>query len=260
MTHTVLVIGQIDVLGQSAAPAFARALAAAGLDTAQVVTSIEASSNPVAPGDMEVPAAVISWQIEEALARGLPQMVCLGKLCSEEQVELVAKHLAGCLKEVPLFCAPSFIDEEAQRNVSLRCIAHWKRRLAHEVDYLVVGPEDAELLAGSEVGDTEALVPTAAVLTTLGCDTVLLDGRFPGEPMRIQVLADEEGLHVNEAAVIAESRQDYSTATLAANFANGLLSGLDAVAAFERVQETLVDQAALNRDHSCDSKVRRLIG
>ncbi len=260
MTHTVLVIGQLDVLGQSAAPAFYRAMAAAGFDATQVVTSIEASGNPVAPGDMEIPAAIIAWQIEEALSYGLPQMVCLGKLTSEEQVELVAKHLAGCLKEVPLFCAPSFVEDGAHRNVSLRCIAHWKRRLAHEVDYLVVAPEDAELLAGTEVNDTEALVPTAAVLTTLGCDTVLLDGRFPGEPMRIQVLADEEGLHVNEAAVIAESRQDYSTATLAASFAGGLLSGLNAVAAFERVQETLVDQTALSRDHSCDSKVRRLIG
>ena len=187
-------------------------------------------------------------------------MVCLGKLTSEAQVELVATHLAGCLQEAPLFCAPSFIEDGGRPNVSLRCIAHWKRRLAHEVDYLVVAPEDAELLAGSDVGDTEALVPTAAVLTTLGCDTVLLDGRFPGEPMRIQVLADEEGLHVNEAAVIAESRQDYSTATLAANFASGLLSGLDAVAAFERVQETLIDPTALNSDQSCDSKVRRLIG
>ena len=260
MTHVALIIGQIDVLGQGAAPAFCRAMTEAGLDTAQVVTSIEASGNPAAPGNMEVPAAVIAMQIEEALACGLPQMVCLGKLTSEEQVELVAKHLAGCLKEVPLFCAPSFIEDGGRSNVSLRCIAHWKRRLAHEVDYLVVAPEDAEVLAGSDVGDTEALVPTAAVLTTLGCDTVLLDGRFPGEPMRIQVLADEEGLHVNEAAVIAESRQDYSTAILAANFASGLLSGLDAVAAFERVQETLIDPTALSSDHSCDSKVRRLIG
>lgn len=260
MTHTALIIGQIDVLGQGAAPAFCRAMVEAGLDTAQVVTSIGASGSTAAPGNMEVPAAVIAMQIEEALAYGLPQMVCLGKLSSEEQVELVAKHLAGCLKEVPLFCAPSFIEDGGRSNVSLRCIAHWKRRLAHEVDYLVVAPEDAEVLAGSDVGDTEALVPTAAVLTTLGCDTVLLDGRFPGEPMRIQVLADEEGLHVNEAAVIAESRQDYSTATLAANFASGLLSGLDAVAAFERVQETLIDPTALNSDQSCDSKVRRLIG
>ena len=46
----------------------------------------------------------------------------------------------------------------------------------------------------------------------------------------------------------------------AAAFANGLLSGLDAVAAFERVQETLVDPSGGSRNESQDSKVRRLIG
>ena len=260
MTHSVLVIGQIDVEGRGAASSFARSLAANGLDYTQVVTSIEASSNPVAPGDLEVPAGLIAWQLEEALTKQPPRMICLGKLTSEEQVELVASRLSGHLNDVPLFCAPSFIESNAPAGVSLRCIAHWKRRLAHEVDYLVVAPEDAELLAGAAVGDTEALVPTAAILTTLGCDTVLLDGHFAGEPMRIQVLADGEDLHVNEAAVIAKSRQDYTTASLAAAFAGSLLSGLDAVAAFERVQETLLDPAGASPDDLRDSKVRRLIG
>ncbi len=260
MSQSVLVIGQVDVHGYGTAPAICQSLAAAGLDYTQVITSIDSASGPTGPGPLEIPAALVAWQIEEVLSTRPPRMICLGKLNSEEQIELVSKTLTGCFKEVPVFCAPSFTEDDPGRAVSIRSVSHWKRRLAHEIDYLVVGPEDAELLAGATVADTEALVPTAAVLTTLGCDTVLLDGQIPGEPMRIQVLADEDGLHVNEAAVISASRQDYSTAALAAAFANGLLSGLDAVAAFERVQETLVDPSGDSRNESRDSRVRRLIG
>lgn len=226
MAGRVLIIGRSDCLGGEGIQGDVKTVTALGGEATTCITNLTANDADQALDEVELPATFIVRQIEWVMRHAAPDIIKIGRLSSEEQINLVADVIEQALKNFPIIMSPGLMRADGSQVLTVRAVAAWKRRLAFHAELLTASLTEAEILAGMEIGDSETMSHAAAMLATIGCKAVLVTGVFAGEGIVTDVLASDDGIERFDAPLVGKASLAGTKTAISAAIATGLAQGL----------------------------------
>lgn len=248
----ILLIGRSDCLGEKGVQAGIWTAGVHGLTTSTVIMSLTAHDEGRNFDETELPGTFIIRQAEAILESQKIDVVKIGRLSSEEQIEATARiledsRLSGC----PVLISPAFFRANDEPALGVRAIAHWKRRLPHLARMVVVTEREADALGGFQAEGREELPHVAETLATLGSESVLLSAQDPGRAGGVDIFLDDEGiLYERDFPVTRQGEAGLDTPNLSTAVACQLALGHGNQEAARRARDFIVteqnDQAVLS--------------
>jgi hydroxymethylpyrimidine/phosphomethylpyrimidine kinase len=194
MAPRILSIGRFDCLAVGGLQNDLITTCLLGGVGASVATSMTAHDTDTAFEVVELPATFIVRQLDQVFQAGRVDAIKIGRLSSEEQIEVVAGTLEERAVTAPVVLAAGLLRENGSPVLGPRALAHWKRRLPQLARLLVASRSEAELLGGFGPGDIDTDEHVAAMLGTLGSEAVLLSTSAPLGGTGLDVLSDGDGV------------------------------------------------------------------
>jgi hydroxymethylpyrimidine/phosphomethylpyrimidine kinase len=249
----VLIVAGSDSGGGAGIQADLKAVTALGGYAATAITALTAQDTTGVHGVMAVPPDFIRQQIRVVLRDIGADAVKTGMLHDSPTIEAVCDEIAAGAPGVPLVADPVMVAKGGHRLLQAEAVETLKRRLLPLAALITPNLPEAEVLAGMEIRDRDAMRHAAAALLTLGVPAVLLKGGHLEGPTVVDLLATEAGIEAFEGPRI-ETRHTHGTGcTLASAIATGLAQGLalrEAVArARAYVRAALAAAPGLGRGH-----------
>lgn len=238
----ILLIGRSDCLGEKGVQAGIWTAGVHGLAASTVIMNLTARDEGRNFDETELPGTFIVRQAEAILESQKIDVVKVGRLSSEEQIEATAQilddsRLAGC----PVLITPAFFRANDEPALGVRAIAHWKRRLAHRARMVVVTEREADALGGFQAEGREELPHVAETLATLGSETVLLSAQDPGGDGGLDIFLDAEGvLYQREFPVLRDGEAGLDTPNFSTAMACQLALGHESREAARRARDFIV--------------------
>lgn len=175
MTAAVLTIGAMDAKGRTGLEQDIITAAALGRVAVPIVTVLAGRARV-----RELPVAMVTAQIANAVAAGMVGAIKIGRLQSESMVHTVADVMEAVAPEVPLVLDCVTLDANGQRVVEGAVLRNVKIRLLPMTSLLVTGLAEGTLMSGMELAESaEMRAHGAAMMMTLGAKSVLLTGAYP---------------------------------------------------------------------------------
>ncbi|WP_135469086.1 bifunctional hydroxymethylpyrimidine kinase/phosphomethylpyrimidine kinase [Crenalkalicoccus roseus] len=249
----VLIVAGSDSGGGAGIQADLKAVTALGGYAATAITALTAQDTTGVHGVMAVPPDFIRQQIRVVLRDIGADAVKTGMLHDGPTIEAVCDEIAAGAPGVPLVADPVMVAKGGHRLLQAEAVETLKRRLLPLAALITPNLPEAEVLAGMEIRDRDAMRHAAAALLTLGVPAVLLKGGHLEGPTVVDLLATEAGIETFEGPRI-ETRHTHGTGcTLASAIAAGLAQGMalrEAVArARAYVRAALAAAPGLGRGH-----------
>lgn len=230
----VMCIGRSDCIGGAGIQSDIKSVMAMGGFGTSVITTVNADDTNTSFDIVEMPPTIIVRQIERIVREIGVDGIKIGRLLSEEQIDIIANILERDVDPVPMVIAPILMAPSGAPRLSVRSIAALKRRLLHVATLLCISREEAEVLTGMEIADPEQMSHAASMLVTLGCQAVLINGGSFGRDSFLDILAtaDEIKTYTDMPGNVINT---YGVKTvLAAAVATSLAQGMNIVPAVER--------------------------
>lgn len=225
MAPRILSIGRFDCLAVGGIQDDLVTIRQLGAEGATVATSMTARDVDVAFELVELPATFIVRQIDQVFRSGPVDAIKIGRLSSEEQVEVVAGVLEERKQRGPVVLAASLLREDGSPVLGPRALAHWKRRLPQLARLLVASRTEAELLGGFGPGEIDSNEHVAAMMSTLGSEAVLLSSADPLSDVGHDVLSDDGEIRAWRFAGMDQQWQHRLRPSFATAIAVGLGAG-----------------------------------
>jgi len=230
----VMCIGRSDCIGGAGIQSDIKAVMAMGAFGTSVITTVNADDTNTNFDIVEMPPTIIVRQIERIVREVGVDGIKIGRLLSEEQIDIIANILERDVNPVPMVIAPILMSPTGAPRLSVRAIAALKRRLLHVATLLCVSREEAEVLTGMEINDPEEMTHAATMLVTLGCQAVLINGGAFGREKFVDILATADDV-ITYTDMPGSVIATYGVKTvLAAAIATGLSQGMDITEAVVR--------------------------
>jgi len=231
----VLIVAGSDSGGGAGIQADIKSVTALGAYAATAITALTAQDTLGVHGVLPIPPDFIRQQMRLVLADIGADAVKTGMLHDAATIEAVCDELAT-VPRVPLVADPVMVAKGGHRLLAPEAIETLKRRLLPRAALLTPNLPEAEVLAGIEVRDEEAMRRAGAAIRALGAPAVLIKGgHLPGEAV-IDLLATADGVERFVSPRI-DTRHTHGTGcTLASAIAAGIAQGLALRAAVSRAR------------------------
>ena len=222
----VLSIAGSDSGGGAGIQADIKAITVLGGYAMTAITALTAQNTKGVFGIVGVEPAFVAQQIELCLGDIGADALKTGMLHSAPVIEAVADAIEAHGAGIPLVADPVMIAKGGEALLESEAVATLKRRLLPHVSLLTPNLPEAEVLAGSTIGDLDEQKTVAVSLLTLGADAVLLKGGHRDAPTIHDVLATTDGIEVFSNPRIETPHTHGTGCTLASAIATGLAQKL----------------------------------
>ncbi|MFC4350953.1 bifunctional hydroxymethylpyrimidine kinase/phosphomethylpyrimidine kinase [Fodinicurvata halophila] len=222
----ILLIGRSDCLGEKGVQAGIWTAGVHGLAASTIVMNMTARDEGLNFEEIELSGTFIVRQAETILQKQNIDVVKVGRLSSEEQIEATARILEDSRLNCPVVISPAVFRSNDSQALGVRALAHWKRRLPHLATMIVATEREADALGGFHAEGREELPHVAETLATLGSESVLLSALLPGQARGVDIFLDASGqLHEREFPLIREGEYGLDTPNLSTALACQLALG-----------------------------------
>lgn len=230
----VLIIAGSDSGGGAGIQGDIKTVTCLGGYAATAITALTAQNTQGVFGIHEVPPTFIAQQIKLVLDDIGADAIKTGMLHSAEVIESVADALQNCT--APLVVDPVMVAKGGAPLLQQQALHALKTRLLPLATLLTPNTEEAALLTGNAITNTEDMRHAAHALKQLGARAVLVKGgHVPGETIT-NLLLDENGEHIFTVERI-DSRHTHGTGcALASAIATHLGAGMPLKQAVENAQ------------------------
>lgn len=234
MSGRILIIAESDSSGSSGIQADSKTVHALGGDVATAITAITAQSDGVLREFQVIDPLLVADQMQSVIKTGTLGAIKTGALQNSITVETVADVIAqSAARDLPLVVDPSLVGRDGRLLVDETTVAAVKRVLLLRATVLTASLREAEYLTGMTLRDIDQMRHAAAMLRTLGAETVLLRAGHVVSKHELYFVAGENSEIVFECPQVPAGRIQAACATLASAVATGMAQGRDALAAIE---------------------------
>jgi hydroxymethylpyrimidine/phosphomethylpyrimidine kinase len=232
----VLIVAGSDSGGGAGIQADIKTVTMLDAYAATAVTALTAQNTLGVFGVLPIAPDFIRRQIEVVLDDIGADAVKSGMLHSDAVIETLAAVLDERAKGVPFVVDPVMAAKGGARLIEPDAIAALKRLLIPRAAVLTPNLPEAEILAGTPIGDVTAMRRAGERLLALGCRAVLIKGGHLPGTIVTDVLVADQATRVWESARI-DTRHTHGTGcTLASAIAAGLAQGLAIEPAVDRAR------------------------
>lgn len=222
----LLLIGRSDCLGDKGVQAGIWTAGVHGLAASTIVMNLTARDEGLNFDEIELSGTFIVRQAETILQQQKIDVVKVGRLSSEEQIEATARILEDSRLNCPVVISPAIFRSNDTQALGVRALAHWKRRLPHLATMIVATEREADALGGFHAEGREELPHVAETLATLGSESVLLSALLSGQARGVDIFLDAGGkLHEREFPLVREGEYGLDTPNLSMALACQLALG-----------------------------------
>ncbi len=232
-----LTIAGSDSGGGAGIQADLKAFSALGAYGASVVTAITAQNTRAVTAVHEVPAEIVTAQIDAVFDDLQVGAVKIGMLSSPEIIETVAAGLAG--RNVPIVLDPVMVAKSGDALLQDDAVETLKTRLLPLATLLTPNlPEAACLLGRPEISENDNTA--AQALIDMGPKAVLLKGGHGQGPNCVDLLLGRGTQPQRFTATRIDTQNTHGTGcTLSSAIAAGLADGMPLALAVERAHSYL---------------------
>lgn len=217
------------------------------------ITALTAQNTEGVFGVHPVPADFIVEQMRLVLRDIGADAVKLGMLHDAAVIDAVADTLLAEAPGVPLVVDPVMISKGGAALLDPAASVTLKRRLPIIATIMTPNIPEAEALSGLTIGDLDEMRHAAAMLLTLGGETILLKGGHLEGDEVTDILATADGLIEMTSPRIDTVHTHGTGCTLASAIATGLAQGLALEPAVRRarayVREAIASAPGFGRGH-----------
>ena len=217
------------------------------------ITALTAQNTQGVFGVHPVPPDFIAEQIRLVLRDIGADAVKLGMLHDAAVIDAVADALVAEAPGVPLVLDPVMIAKGGEALLDPAASVTLKRRLPIIARIITPNIPEAEALSGLKIGDLDEMRHAAAMLLTLGVETVLLKGGHLDGDEVTDILATADGLIEMTSPRIDSVHTHGTGCSLASAIATGLAQGLELEPAVRRarayVHEAIVSAPGFGKGH-----------
>jgi hydroxymethylpyrimidine/phosphomethylpyrimidine kinase len=232
----VLIVAGSDSGGGAGIQADIKTVTMLAAYAATAVTALTAQNTLGVFGVLPIAPDFIRRQMEVVLDDIGADAVKSGMLHSDAVIETVAAVLAERASGVPLVVDPVMAAKGGARLIEPDAIEALKRLLIPRTAVLTPNLPEAEILAGTPIGDVAAMRRAGERLLALGCRAVLIKGGHLAGRIVTDVLVADGATRVWESPRI-DTRHTHGTGcTLASAIAAGLAQGLAIEEAVDRAR------------------------
>lgn len=222
----ILLIGRSDCLGDKGIQAGIWTAGVHGLAASSIVMNLTARDEGLNFDETELSGTFIVRQAETILRKQEIDVVKVGRLSSEEQIEAAARILEDSRLACPVVISPAIFRSNDTQALGVRALAHWKRRLPHLASVIVATEREADALGGFRAEGREELPHVAETLATLGSESILVSALLQGRKCGLDILRGADGkLHEREFPLVREAEQGLDTPNLSTALACQLALG-----------------------------------
>lgn len=119
----------------------------------------------------DLPAHIVSKQIDSAISASHPKVVKIGLIRGEQNVHAVAKAIVGIRHKV---LAPGIISSQGERLVDEPTLKAIQRHLLPQADLLILRQSEAQLMLGHTIDTNERMLQAAHTLAHWGAKHILI--------------------------------------------------------------------------------------
>ncbi|MEM9737464.1 MAG: bifunctional hydroxymethylpyrimidine kinase/phosphomethylpyrimidine kinase [Pseudomonadota bacterium] len=222
-TPIALTIAGSDSGGGAGIQADLKAFSALGVYGASVLTAVTAQNTRAVTAIHDIPASVVTAQIEAVFDDLAVGAVKIGVLSSPEIIEAVAGALTE--RDVPIVLDPVMVAKSGDALLQDEAVTALLSRLIPLAQVITPNLPEAARLAGWEPQD-EPSIALAEALLSLGPKAVLLKGGHGRSDICTDLLVSGEGVIELEAKRVATKNTHGTGCTLSAAIAAGLAKGM----------------------------------
>ncbi len=235
MTGRVLTVAESDPTGNGGIQADTKTVLALGGYATSAITAIGAQGASGTSEFQIIDPLLVADQMRAALATVGTDAVKTGVLNNSVTVEAVASVIATHVpRDVPVVVDPSLVGRDGRLLVDETTVAAVKRNLLVRADVLTASLREAEYLTGMTLRDIEGMCHAAAMLRTLGPETVVLRCGPVVSARELYLVVNEDDEAIFECPDIAAGKIPGACATLSSAIAVGMGQGRDALSATVR--------------------------
>ena len=220
----VLVVAGSDSGGGAGIQADIKTVMALGGYAMTALTALTAQDTRGVHGVMDVPPDFLRLQMECVLADIGADAFKTGMLGDTARTEMVAA-VFGRYPGTPFVLDPVMVAKGGHALLDHGALAALKRVLVPLATVITPNVPEAELLAGQQIPDVDAMVHAAEALLTLGVPAVLLKGGHLDGHEVTDVLATADGVELFTAPRLPGRHTHGTGCTLASAIATGLAQG-----------------------------------
>jgi hydroxymethylpyrimidine/phosphomethylpyrimidine kinase len=253
MRGRVLIVAGSDSGGGAGIQADVKTVTMLDAYAATAITALTAQNTEGVFAVLPIPPDFIRRQIEVVLDDIGADAVKTGMLHDAAVVETVAAVLDERALRVPLVVDPVMVAKGGARLIEPDAIAALRQLLIPRAAVLTPNLPEAEILAGTTIGDAAAMQRAGESLLSLGCRAVLMKGGHLAGDTVADMLVTDTGTRVWESRRI-DTRHTHGTGcTLASAIAAGLAQGLAIEPAVDRarryVRQAIASAPGIGRGH-----------
>lgn len=253
-TPISLTIAGSDSGGGAGIQADIKAMSANGIYAASVITAVTAQNTRTVSAVHEIPAQIVSAQIDAVLSDLDVQSIKLGMLFSPQIIKAVAQALIGFKGAVVV--DPVMIAKSGDALLQDQAVAALITYILPGADLLTPNlPEAARLLNQSEAATADQMVAQARCLLDMGPKAVLMKGGHGAGDICSDALVTAQGVAWLSAPRI-DTRNTHGTgcsyaAAIAAQLAHGAPLAIAVQAAHSYLHEAIraADRLSIGTGH-----------
>lgn len=239
--RTALTIAGSDSGGGAGLQGDIKAFQANGVYGMSVVTAITAQNSRGVQAAYDLPAEIITAQIDAVAEDFFIHAVKTGMLSSASIVDTVAdgieRHKLG-----PVVVDPVMVATSGDQLLNPNAVGALKTRMLSLADLLTPNIHEAEVLAGFPVATLDDARRAAEAILSLGPKAVLVKGgHLKGEVDAVDVLVDSAGETLFRAERIHTKNTHGTGCTFASAIAANLAKGHDLRDAIQRAKAYLTE-------------------
>lgn len=235
MTGRVLTIAESDSSGIIGVQADIKTVLALGGYATSAITAITTQSAHGASEFQIIDPLLVAEQMRSVLdgigADAIKTGTLNNSVTVEAVVDVINKHAP---RDVPVIVDPSLAGRDGRLLVDETTVAAVKRHLLLRATVLTASLREAEYLTGMTLRDLDQMRHAAAMLRTLGAETVVLRCSQVVSAHELYFVATEDVETVFECPHVPAGQVPAACATLASAIAVGMGQGLDVLDAITR--------------------------
>lgn len=241
----VCTIAGSDSSGSSGIQADLATFAALGVHGTTVLTVVTAQDTVGVSGFFELDPSLVAAQLDAVVGDLAPRATKTGLLRSVEVVEIVVA--AAAKGRLGLLVVDPVLVDSAGRGIVADGVIERYRRLAAHATALTPNRWEAELLIGTPLADTDAVIAAAPQLRELGAPLVVVTGGRSDDDVVVDVVVTADGIGLVEARRVGDEPIRGTGCTYAAAMTAWLALGHGPEAAAQAAS-AFVDRQLSNTD------------